>query len=201
MEDFRVPSFVISRYTYSREAARLPAAVRALHRMVPLLAMFGGSGPARRIRQWLEAGAPADPAPTPTLRRLAYRRSSLANPGQLFTWATFNTPEWPLSDPPAAPELYHRLALDWHQVHRRDHALFLTYFRDQVHRIHVPGSKEAAGYPRFREVPAGQPYGLTAPLAGFSPLPEVVHDHWPGSGLVLTEPELLDPLPIGRVES
>ncbi len=195
-----MPPFAFSSYSYSREAARLPSEARPLHRMVPLLAMFGGSGPARRIRQWLGAGAPPDPAPTPALRQLVYRRSSLANPAQLFTWATFNTPEWPIHDPLAAPELYQRLALDWHRVHRRDHALFLTYFRDQVHRIHVPGSKEAAGYPRFREAPAGRSYGLTAPLAGFSPLPEVVHDHWPGSGSILAEPELLDPLPVGRVE-
>ena len=85
-------------------------------------------------------------------------------------------------------------------MQRRDYALFLTYFRNQVGRIHVPGNEEAAGYPRFQEVPEGHPYGLTAPSPGFAPLPEVVHDHWPGSGSVLTEPDLLDPRPIGRVE-
>ncbi len=190
-----------SSYSYSREAACLPEEVEELNRMVPLCPMFitESSVVLREVRKWLEAGAPPATAPTARLRRAAYRQTSLANPDSKFTWATFTCSGMAIDASPGARTLYKRLALDWPKTAQREQALLLHYGRDQVGRIHTPGEKEAAGFPKFNEVSAGEPFGLTTPNDGLDPLPEVVHDHWPGSGEIMAEP-LRDPRPIGVVE-
>ncbi len=187
--------------------AVLPPEVVDLHRLVPMMAFVSHptvilSSVRLWFEEWMSAGGARTAPPTwlpPRIRAAAYRECSLANPRSACAFATFKAPKFEsfeLTSADAATTLYRRLALsNWCLPQP---ALWLSYYADALRELHVPTRDEAVGYPHFREQPAGSPFGRTAPLGGEPPLPEIVHEHYRGSGALLAAP-LRDPVPVGDV--